>query len=337
MPTQNNSTLLKHGGKLNQIAVQYDIPLDQWLDLSTGVNPRCYPVKPVSVEAWNRLPEDDDGLIEIAQKYYQCSSLLPVAGTQAAIQTLPILFLNSFRCIAIPAVGYKEHGHAWRQNGYDVITYDQEPTEDLINNVDALLVINPNNPSTHTVSASQLLDWHQQLQKRNGYLIVDEAFTDSQPEQSISHLVPREGLIVLRSIGKFFGLAGIRAGFVLAESELLHRMQVILGPWTLSGPSREVCKQALRDTAWHKQNRNFLTYASERLNTLLSRYFEITFHTTMFATVMTENALEIHRALCSDAVFTRLLDEQNGLRFGLPDSEPDWQQLSKALLLIREP
>ncbi|MRI31933.1 threonine-phosphate decarboxylase [Endozoicomonas sp. OPT23] len=334
----NTTGLLNHGGKLNQVAEQYDIPAEQWLDLSTGVNPRCYPVKDIPVRAWNRLPEDDDGLVEAACDYYQTTSLLPVAGTQAAIQALPLLIKAhspNLKTVALPDVGYREHANAWRKNGFEVVSYHNEPSCELINSVDILLVINPNNPTTFRNSADSLLKWHQALQQQNGLLIIDEAFMDSDTEQSISHLSPLDNLIVLRSVGKFFGLAGIRAGFVLAEPHLLNQLQTIIGPWTLSGPAREICKQALSDNSWQENNRQFLHYASQRLSKLLSRYFGKVHTAAMFVTVKTNRAEVLHNALCEKAIFTRLLDEKDGLRFGLPDRETDWQQLSEALYRLK--
>ena len=81
--------MLEHGGRLRRAAQRYGIPLDDWLDLSTGINPHAYPVPAVPASAWHRLPEDDDGLETAAAAYYGSAALLPVAGSQPAIQSLP--------------------------------------------------------------------------------------------------------------------------------------------------------------------------------------------------------------------------------------------------------
>src|SRR6187402_2098466 len=75
---------IRHGGNLREAATRYGIALADWLDLSTGINPRAYPVSPVPVDAWRRLPEDADGFAELAAKHYRAPGALPVAGSQAA-------------------------------------------------------------------------------------------------------------------------------------------------------------------------------------------------------------------------------------------------------------
>ena len=329
--------MLNHGGKLMEAAIRYSIPASDWLDLSTGVNPHCYPIPDIPISSWNRLPEDQDGLLEIAAEYYQCSSILPVAGSQAALQMLPVIRRQLFpasQVVLIPKVGYKEHGHAWALQGYDIQAYGDEPTEEQLALADVLVVINPNNPTGHLVSSNKLAQWHQQLSQRNSWLVVDEAFMDSMPEQSISSLTPRENLIILRSVGKFFGLAGIRMGFVLANNNILTALQEQLGPWSVSGPSRMVCKTALQDKQWQQNNRLFLIQSSMRLNQILSQYFQNVKSTDLFSTIKSTNAVELHHRLCQQGIFTRLLDEKDGLRFGLPSSKNDADRLDDALFRL---
>ena len=79
---------IRHGGNLREAARRYGIALGDWLDLSTGINPRAYPVPPVPIDAWRRLPEDADGLAELAAHHYGAPGALPVAGSQAAIRAL---------------------------------------------------------------------------------------------------------------------------------------------------------------------------------------------------------------------------------------------------------
>ncbi|CAM3598026.1 threonine-phosphate decarboxylase CobD [Parendozoicomonas haliclonae] len=329
--------MLSHGGKLREASRTYQIPLDQWVDLSTGVNPRCYPIPEISVQAWNRLPEDDDGLVSAACDYYRCSSLLPVAGSQAAIQALPHIrrqFHPQSRKVAIPRVGYREHGHAWLKQGYEILAYDFEPTAEQLAEADVVLVINPNNPTGYFIDPHKLLGWHQQLSKRHAWLVVDEAFMDCSPDWSISSESNQQNLVVLRSVGKFFGLAGIRAGFVLARPEVLKAFQEYLGPWGVPGPSREVCTAAFRDVPWQAMNFAFLQEGSHRLKSLLEQYFKDVAGTMLFQRVLIDGADELHRELCQQGVFTRLLDEKNGVRFGLPGSETEWQRLEQCLQAV---
>lgn len=325
--------MLKHGGRLLEAAQHYQIPLAQWLDLSTGINPDGYPVPDIPAAIWQRLPEEQDNLIAAAQQYYQCASILAVAGSQAAIQSLPLLRASGTAGIITPA--YAEHAYAWKKTGHQTIAIPAHQVDHYIDQLDTLVLVNPNNPTAQTFTQNQCLAWLEKLNQRQGWLIVDEAFIDSSAELSLSTLNPLKGLIILRSIGKFFGLAGLRAGFVLAEPVILTALSELLGPWALSNPSRFVCTQALQDKAWQAETRHSLQQQSQRLKSLLTQYQLIpTGSTHLFQWVQTEQATQVHQQLAKQAVFTRLFSQPFSLRFGLPANEPEWQHLESALQSI---
>ncbi len=322
--------MLEHGGHLIDAAKKYSIPLQQWIDLSTGINPNGWPIPEIPAECWQRLPESSDGLINAAKNYYQCQSILPVAGSQAAIQSLPLLRQKSKVGVLNPA--YAEHAYSWKKAGHEIIELSVESIETQLNELDVLILINPNNPTGQRFSKTQLLNWHQQLQQRNGWLIIDEAFIDTKPEHSLSGHKVCEGLIILRSIGKFFGLAGIRCGFVIATQTLLNELNEILGPWTISHPSRYVASAALLDTEWQLQTQTELKTQIVRLTKILDKTgLTATAKTELFIWVKTEQAEKIHHALAKKGVLTRLFVHPASLRFGLPKNEAEWDCLDKVL------
>ncbi len=323
--------MLEHGGRLREASVRYGIAPGRWLDLSTGINPCGWPVPAVPTAAWSRLPENDDGLAEAAHSYYGARALLPVAGSQAAIQALP--YLRTPCRVAVIHPGYAEHAHAWRRAGHTVTPAAAEKLNDTVPRSNVLVLIHPNNPTGARFSPEQLLDWHARLAARGGWLIVDEAFMDATPEHSLAPCCPRPGLIVLRSLGKFFGLAGARVGFVLAEPELLRRLNEQLGPWTVCGPAREAATLALHDRLWQEAARVRLVQEARWLATLLSRHgLAPGGGTALFQWVQTPYAAHIHGHLARLGILTRLFTEPLGLRFGLPGSETQWQRLAAALV-----
>lgn len=327
--------LLKHGGRLLEAAKKYQIPVSDWLDLSTGINPNGYPIPKIPDAVWLRLPENLDGLIDAAQHYYQCDSLLAVAGSQAAIQALPQLRKSSVVGLVTPS--YAEHAHAWQKAGHTIVSLSANDIDLHIDQLDCLVLVNPNNPSACQFSKEQCFAWLAVLQKKNGWLVVDEAFIDCVPELSLSAYAPLKGLIILRSIGKFFGLAGIRAGFVLAEADILDQLDELLGPWALSNPTRFVTACALQDKQWQGDTQMKLQQDSERLACLLRDYQLMpTGSTPLFQWVITENAAEIHDLLAKQAVFTRLFVQPASLRFGLPANESEWVYLTTALQTISQ-
>ena len=322
--------MLEHGGYLLDAIKKYHQPKEAWLDLSTGINPNGWRVPSLPAECWQRLPEHNDELISAAKNYYQTDSILAVAGSQAAIQCLPLLFKCSKVGVLYPA--YAEHAHQWQQAGHQLIELSIEEINSAINGLDILILVNPNNPTGHYFSIEQLLDWHYRLNKQGGYLIIDEAFIDSTLEYSLSNHPVTTGLIILRSIGKFFGLAGIRCGFVIAPEILLHQLNERLGVWAISHPSRYIAMLALQDRPWQINTVKQLKHQSTRLALLLSEYhLTPTAGTDLFQWVKTTQAADIYQSLAKNAVLVRLFHSPASLRFGLPKDEPQWQQLTQAL------
>lgn len=328
--------LLHHGGRLREAAARHGIALDAWLDLSTGINPNGWPVPAPPPSAWSRLPEDDDGLEDAAHDFYGTDTLLAVAGSQAAIQAMPLLRAPSRVGILHP--GYAEHAHAWRRAGHTVVAVPAERVPEAVSSVDVLVLIHPNNPTGARFSTEQLLGWHAELGACGGWLVVDEAFMDATPAASLAPYCPRPGLIVLRSLGKFFGLAGARVGFVLAPISLLQRLRAALGPWCVAAPSRWVATQAMRDRAWHQTARTRLLAEGDRLAALLERHGPAPpGGCALFQWMATQHAARLHERLARGGILTRLFADLPGLRFGLPGTESAWARLEAALAAMADP
>ncbi|MFA0114249.1 threonine-phosphate decarboxylase [Vibrio sp. 10N.261.46.E11] len=348
-----SNELPHHGGKLIEFSLRYQRPIEQWVDLSTGVSPHHYPIPEIPASVWNRLPEDDDGLITAAQTYYQSDALLPVAGSQAAIQSLPHMIAKTqptLTHILLPHTGYKEHQHAWQQYAEQSIQavifdfYRHKPTIEQLKTADVVVVINPNNPTALSVPPSEVLTWLDYI-RDHSTLVIDEAFVDCTPELSVLPSFPTgvpDNLIVLRSVGKFFGLAGIRAGFCFASPLRLNILKQHLGPWTLSGPTRYVTTHALLNSHWQKENRQRLHEEAERMDQLLQQYFGQMAGSTKITSQILFHRVEIsdsaswHHQLAKLGVFTRHCDENDALRFGLPANESQWQALTRALEQLKE-
>jgi cobalamin biosynthetic protein CobC len=323
--------LLEHGGQLRRIAQGSRRPLSGWIDLSTGINPNGWPVGPIPDECWQRLPEQEDGLMEAAMAYYGNASILPVAGSQAAIQLLPKLRSHSRVSVLSPA--YAEHAENWRQAGHQIQCVASDQIEAVLSDTDVLIIINPNNPTGECFSRKTLLKWHQALAARGGWLIVDEAFIDCQPEQSLAIERVREGLIILRSVGKFFGLAGIRCGFVIAPPVLLATLQNHLGPWSINAPARYVARQALLDSDWQQITRKQLPQQSRRLQQLLAQYgLAPTGGSCLFQWIKTTQAKMIYQHFLQQGILLRLfICPIPSIRLGLPANEAQWQALETVL------
>lgn len=334
------SEQLHHGGQLNAAARQWGIPIKDWLDLSTGINPVGWPVPDVPASVWQRLPEPDDGLAEQIARWAGApvsAGCVPVSGTQAAIMALPTL--RKTCRVGIPVPGYQEHGFWWQKHGHQVqpVSVEQmrDSEEDWLDDLDVLVCINPNNPEGQQFSRDQLERWYWRLTKRGGWLVVDEAFLTGQDNDSVAPLTGNAGLVVMRSLGKFFGLAGLRAGAVLADEPLAQALSDALGPWAVSGPARYLMGRALADEAWQRATAERLKHDSQRLHQLLIEAgLPESTGTSLFRYVETDHAATIADGLAAQAILVRRFDQPSALRFGLPGTESQWSQLEVALAYL---
>ena len=326
--------MLEHGGRLRAAAQRYGVPLADWLDLSTGIAPYGWPIPAIPISAWNRLPEADDGLEAAAQHYYDARSLLPVAGSQAAIQALPRLRGPSRVGVVSPC--YAEHAEAWRREGHQLVELCEASVPKMLDRLDVLVVVNPNNPSGRLIGAEQLLQWHARLAAGGGWLVVDEAFMDCTPQHSLAAYSHLPGLVLLRSFGKFFGLAGARLGFALADDQLLRGLEELLGPWPISGPTRLLGTLLLADAEGQRRQRLRLNEDGARLAALLAEQgLPPAGGCALFQTVCDAQATQLHEHLARAGILTRLFVPL-GLRFGLPGEESGWARLEQALRHYRE-
>jgi cobalamin biosynthetic protein CobC len=322
--------MLAHGGNLHDAIVRFGRPREQWLDLSTGINPQPYPVPSLAADAWHRLPEARPDLLAAAEAYYNARQVLSVAGTQAAIQALPRL--RSYATVAVAAPAYAEHAHCWTQAGHTVREVPYHALESAVDASDVMVVCNPNNPTGARVEPELLVEWAERMAARGGWLIVDEAFADVTPHLSVAAWSHRPGLIVLRSIGKFFGLAGLRLGFVAADQALLTQCAEFLGPWTVSGPAQDIGCAALSDRRWQDAMRTQLLKSGERLHVLLAAYGISASGSALYQWWPESQAHAFWQHMAQCGIWVRLFTHgAGGIRLGLPPDEAGWQRLEQAL------
>lgn len=310
---------LPHGGDLDTARRLYPHAPLPWLDLSTGINSWPYPVGPIPREAWRRLPDASSlrALREAAAGCYGAPDPACVAaapGTQALIQLLPRLRPPGRVLVQSPTYG--EHARCWALAGHQVAAVpDLGPKT-----ADACVLVNPNNPDGRRHPPELLLDWAARLSRRGGWLVVDEAFADVVPETSVAGHAGAPGLVVLRSFGKFYGLAGVRLGFLLAAPALAARVADWLGPWAIPGPAIAVGCRALADRAWADAMRARLAGMARALDRLLTGAgLEVIGGTDLFRLARHPDAQALAGSLAQAGIWVRRFpDRPDLLRFGLP-------------------
>lgn len=308
-----------HGGNLAAARAAYGG--EDWIDLSTGINRRPWPVPPLAAEVWTALPTAPafQTLIDAAARAYGAdpARILPVAGAQAAIQLYPRLAPPGLARVLAPT--YNEHAASLRAQGWRV---EEVHHPNALNGADLAVVVTPNNPDGGTPDPIGI---------DARLVIADESFADPHPGLSVA---ARAGgnLLVLRSFGKFYGLAGVRLGFLIGDPVHLARAAELAGPWSVSGPALEIGAKALDDRVWQAETTKRLHADAARLDTLaLNAGWRLIGGTALFRTYAAPDAGVAQDHLARHRIWSRIFPySPTWVRLGLPDGT-DWPRIEAAM------
>ncbi|MGK0373913.1 MAG: cobalamin biosynthetic protein CobC [Arenicella sp.] len=334
---------VRHGGDIENAIQNYGGEPQEWLDLSTGISPWNYPIPQFEPSTWRNLPSPDGELLAAASAYYQCQSseIAVTPGSQLAIRLIPQL-LKGKQTVAVPLIGYQEHANSWELAGHKVFRYqtvaelDKMMADGLVNNS---IVINPNNPTAEQISTDRLAQVSSRL---SGLLIVDQAFSDlyrnDKDHDSLGLLNRNSNVVILKSIGKFFGLAGARIGFAIGKHPIVNQLQMLFSPWSIAGPSLQLATMALRDTEWQRTQIKRINQHAERQRLALSVIKQSMPSSQindqgLFFSIFDNNdrIVRLHQHLAKDNIWARLGDpfqdqfneQLNWLRLSLAGDQLD--------------
>ncbi|MEM5584832.1 threonine-phosphate decarboxylase CobD [Roseibium sp. AS2] len=328
-------SLMEHGGDLSEAVERFGGPADTWLDLSTGINPYAYPLpEDLPASAWTRLPAKaaEERLATAARLAYRVPDhlgLVTAPGTQVLLSLLPLVLPEGPVAIATPT--YSSHKKVWVREGREPVEVSSAyalPADARI-----VVLVNPNNPDGRLIDVKSLLEIARALSERGGFLVLDEAFADVMPGASLLPHLGNENVLVMRSFGKFFGLAGLRLGFLAGPQEVTARLSGLLESWSLSGPALEIGVAALRDTSWQdRMNRQLVDEMADLTLTLSRHGLSVFGGTPLYALAGLRNARDMHEALARRRIWTRIFDyAPTWIRFGLPGGPANLARLSDAL------
>ncbi len=326
---------MEHGGDLTLAIERFGGNREDWLDLSTGINPYSYPL-PASLasNAWTSLPEKatEERLIAAARHAYRVPDLLGLVaapGTQLLLSLLPVILPDGPVALAAPT--YSSHKAVWERENRAPI--ELSSIYALPSDAKIVVLVNPNNPDGRLTDVKSLLEIARSLGERGGYLVIDEAFADVVPGATILPHAGKENILVLRSFGKFFGLAGLRLGFLAGPRTITGKLARLLESWCLSGPALEIGTKALRDEDWQdKMSRRLIEDMADLTVVLSECGLSVFGGTPLYALAGLRNAKGLHEALARRRIWTRIFDyAPTWIRFGLPGGPENLQRLSEAI------
>ena len=318
--TNTGPNMRDHGGGLDAATVEFGGTRGEWIDLSTGVNPTSYPIPRIAERFWQALPDsgDQEALLCAASSFWDVpkdANITASSGVSALITAIPRL--ASVGSVGIAQPTYNEHAASFAAVGWQV--------QDTA--ADTNVYVHPNNPDGRLWSRASLLANHKRL------TIIDESFCDTAPEYSHVNLASQPGFVVLKGLGKFWGLAGLRLGFAIANPETIATINQILGPWPISGPAQLIGRLALKDTDWADNMRISLAANADHLDQIMtSAGATLPCGTTLFRTYRVANAQNWFKKLASHRILSRTFPYSDTMiRLGLPKSSDDWLRLQRSL------
>ncbi|UYV37949.1 pyridoxal phosphate-dependent class II aminotransferase [Rhodobacteraceae bacterium D3-12] len=302
-----------HGGGIDAAVARWGGAREDWLDLSTGINPVAYPVGTVPAAAWLDLPDAaaEARLIAAARSFWAVPEGLEIvaaSGASALIAALPGLRPSGRVEIAGPT--YNEHEAAFRAGGWEVGGGGE-----------AKVIVHPNNPDGR---------WYRREDLTAPLMVIDESFADVAPERSLV-ADAGAGRIILKSFGKFWGLAGVRLGFAIGGADDIAALRARLGPWAVSGPALEIGARALEDIAWAEATRARLKQDAARLDALMVKQGRLVGGCALFRLYDVGDAAAFQARLAERHIWSRVFPySKSWVRLGLPGPE-GWARLEAAL------
>ncbi|WP_424944517.1 threonine-phosphate decarboxylase [Aliiroseovarius crassostreae] len=304
-----------HGGGLDAAIAQYGGKRADWIDLSTGINPHPYPLGEFDAEAWTALPDKGAfARLETAARAFwkvpEGADILAAPGASALIARIPTLLPTG--TAEIPTPTYNEHAAAFAANGWETGDGGQ-----------AQVLVHPNNPDGRFWLDP---DWARAL------TVIDESFCDVTPDMTHIARATEPGTLILKSFGKFWGLAGLRLGFAIGDPALIAKLREAVGPWQVSGPALAIGARALEDLDWVATTRQRLAVDTARMDgTMMYHGAKLIGGTTLFRLYEVDDAAAWQDRLARGHVWSRIFPySKTWLRLGLPPAGT-WAQLEAAL------
>lgn len=266
-----------HGGDWHTAADLFG-EREQWLDFSANMNPLGPPphVHEALRSAWQTITRYPDPAVrELREKLASHHGISPdniLVGNGAAECIDLAMRVLKPRRLGLVRPAFSEYEEAAAKLGCELhevylktensFVLEEDLAVRLSDCCDTVILGHPNNPTGQLIPGASL----RILLSSGSKLIIDEAFLDFSQEEETLSLIPeaarREGLIVIRSMTKFYAIPGLRLGYAVADAALIHEMQKLQVPWSVNAMAQAAGIAALEDSEYAARTKQWL--ADER-------------------------------------------------------------------------
>jgi threonine-phosphate decarboxylase len=254
-----------HGGDVREVAEQLGIDPSEILDFSANINPRGLPppaLERLSQGLLGMYPDRSARrLREALSKKLSVPPEAIVVGPGAEALLTPVLrCLRASRAL-VPVPAFGEYRRVCAQENIEFIPFLLERAEcfrlpvdrfcQRVEGVNVVLVNNPHNPSGSLLDAEDVRRILEAITSRGGTLVLDEAFVDYAPDASLTaDAASRAGLIVIRSLTKFYGCPALRVGYAVARPETVQKVASYLPAWPITQLAADALAEAVEDRSY---------------------------------------------------------------------------------------
>lgn len=260
-----------HGGNVFLASAETGIPVHDIIDFSASINPLGVPASVAEVIRENigllvHYPDPfADGLNRDLAKYLGVPARSIVCGNGSTELIYLLVRALQPERVLVPAPTFSEYERSCVLNkGTSCIGYELSRQDGFaidhgrfvasMAGCDMAFLCNPNNPTGRLVEREVVLELVRAAKRAGCLLVVDEAFIDFTPDQSVAGDVKGNShLIVLRSLTKFYALSGLRIGYGIFPDQVIERIRAHKEPWTINTLAQLAAATAIRDRAYQER------------------------------------------------------------------------------------
>ncbi|MBC7960634.1 MAG: aminotransferase class I/II-fold pyridoxal phosphate-dependent enzyme [Vallitaleaceae bacterium] len=322
-----------HGSDLEKIAAAYDIPKEAIINFSSNVNPlglsaHILEFLPKKIELIASYPDRDyTNLRKTIGEYVHCNpETIMVGNGSTELISLGIKAIAPKKAVIIGPT-YSEYEREITLLGGSSTYYSLKETLDfkldhenllevLTQEIDLLVICNPNNPTSTAIRHSVMKELLTACEALQIFVMIDETYVEFSEDIEDVTAIPLtesfEQLMVIRGVSKFFAAPGLRLGYAICKCKKhFDRINTLKNPWTINALAAYAGELLLKDDAYILKTKAFMAAERRKIVDTLSSWKCVKFYEPVANFVLVKLLTE---SITSRDLFEKLLQKQLMIR-----------------------